>query len=74
MKNRTIAITTTAKKHIDKQTLNSSFKKVTNVGLETLVWEKRALTKQTKPGQLGEEESESFFSFEQSEVEPFPTQ
>ncbi|MGD1806320.1 hypothetical protein ACP6PL_12890 [Dapis sp. BLCC M126] len=73
MKKQIIAITTTAKKHIDKQTVNSSFKKLTDVGLETFVWEKCSLTRDTKPGQLGEkEESESFVSHEQSEVEKFP--
>ncbi|NES02484.1 MAG: hypothetical protein F6K22_06305 [Okeania sp. SIO2F4] len=42
--------------------------------LETLVSEKKSLTKQTQPVQLGEEESESFFSYEKSEVEQFPRQ
>ncbi len=75
MKNKIIAITTTVKKHIDKQTVNSSFKELTDVGLETFVWEKWPLTRETKPGQLGEkEESESFVSHEQSEVEQFPRQ
>ncbi|MDJ0519042.1 MAG: hypothetical protein QNJ74_23225 [Trichodesmium sp. MO_231.B1] len=73
MTNQAIAITTTAKKH-EQTNLNSSFEELTDMELETLVWEKKALTKQTKPGQLGEEESESFFSFEKSEVEQFPRQ
>ncbi|NET97616.1 hypothetical protein [Okeania sp. SIO1H2] len=40
MKNPTIAITTTAKKHINQQTLNSSFDELTDMELEMLVWEK----------------------------------
>ena len=74
MKNQTIAMTTTAEKHINKQTLNFSFEELTEIELETLMWEKRYLTEQTKPGQLGEEKSESLFSHEQLELEKFPRQ
>ncbi|MGD1700956.1 hypothetical protein [Dapis sp. BLCC M229] len=74
MKNQIIAITTTDKKQINKQTWNSSFKKFTDVELKTFVSDKFPLEKQTKPGQVGEEESESLFSSEQSEVEQFPRQ
>ncbi|MEM1169205.1 MAG: hypothetical protein AAGJ08_09080 [Cyanobacteria bacterium P01_H01_bin.35] len=57
MKSQTIAITTTAKKQINKQTWNSSFNQVTDVGVETLVWDKSPLTKETKPDLLGQEQS-----------------
>jgi len=67
MKNQSIAITKTAKKYINKETWNSSFQKLTNVGMETLAWDKLTLTKQTKPTQLSEKQSES-------EVEQFPSQ